>query len=136
MVITQSARWINLVGSDTNLITLKFLFFAASLEEYARVLQGVTGMQTTAQDLLNIGERIYYNDRIMNALNGFTAADDDLPMRFFKEAGSGNADFDVPALNRDEFLQERASYYKIRGLDENGLPTQEKCEALDLTCNV
>jgi aldehyde:ferredoxin oxidoreductase len=85
---------------------------------------------------LNIGERIYYNDRIMNALNGFTASDDDLPLRFFEESGSGNADFDVPALNRDEFMQERASYYKIRGLDENGLPTQEKCEALELTCDV
>jgi aldehyde:ferredoxin oxidoreductase len=128
------------ISEDANamidsLTACKFLFFAASLEEYARVLQGVTGVQTTAQDLLNIGERIYYNDRIMNALNGFTASDDDLPPRFFKEPGSGNADFDVPALNRDEFLQERASYYKIRGLDENGLPTREKCEALELTCN-
>ncbi len=129
------------ISEDANamidsLTACKFLFFAASLEEYALVLQGVTGMQTSAQDLLQIGERIYYNDRIMNALNGFTASDDDLPLRFFEESGSGNADFDVPALNRGEFLQERASYYKIRGLDENGFPTQEKCEALQLTCNV
>lgn len=128
------------ISEDANAIidsltACKFLFFAASLEEYARVLQGVTGMKTTAQDLLKIGERIYYNDRIMNALNGFTASDDDLPPRFFAEAGSGNADFDVPALSRADFLQERASYYKIRGLDENGQPTQKKCAALGLTCN-
>jgi aldehyde:ferredoxin oxidoreductase len=129
------------ISEDANamvdsLTACKFLFFAASLEEYGRALQGVTGMPTTAQDLLKLGERIYYNERIMNAANGFTAADDDLPTRFFNEAGSGNADFDVPALDREEFLAERARYYRIRGLDENGLPTQEKCDELELTCSV
>ena len=129
------------ISEDANamidsLTACKFLFFAASLEEYARALQGVTGIETTAQDLLKTGERIYYNDIIMNALNGFTNKDNDIPARFFELDGSGNEDFDVPSLNRDEFMNEIKAYNKIRGLDENGLPTKEKCDELGLICEI
>jgi aldehyde:ferredoxin oxidoreductase len=71
-----------------SLTACKFVFFAASLEEYARAYRAVTGIPTSAQDLLKIGERIVYRERMMNAANGFTAADDDLPGRFFTMAGS------------------------------------------------
>lgn len=117
-----------------SLTACKFLFFAASLEEYARVLQGVTGMPTSAQGLLRAGERIYYRERIMNARNGFSAVDDDLPARFFQESGSSSESIRMPPLNREEFLQERAAYYRIRGLDARGLPTEAKCRELDLPC--
>lgn len=117
-----------------SLTACKFLFFAASLEEYARALNGVTGMQTSAQQLLKVGERIYYRERIMNARNGFTAGDDDIPARFFKESGSSSESIHVAPLDRSEFLQERAAYYRIRGLDEKGLPTPEKCDELELSC--
>jgi len=117
-----------------SLTACKFLFFAASLEEYARALNAVTGMQTSAQELLKIGERIYYRERIMNARNGFTAVDDDIPARFFAESGSSSAAIQVAPLDRKEFLQERAAYYRIRGLDENGLPTPQKAVELGLSC--
>lgn len=115
-----------------SLTACKFVFFASSLEEYARAFTTVTGVETTAQDLLKIGERIYYNERIMNAQNGFTSKDDDLPPRFFEEAGSSGTDIEVKPLNREEFLQVRANYYKIRGLDENGVPKEEKAAELGL----
>lgn len=117
-----------------SLTACKFLFFAASLEEYARALNGVIGLQTSAQELLKTGERIYYRERIMNARNGFTADDDDIPERFFKESGSSSESINVAPISRAEFLQERQAYYRIRGLDENGMPTLEKCEELGLSC--
>ena len=117
-----------------SLTACKFLFFAASLEEYARALQGVTGMRTSAQELLKIGERIYYRERIMNARNGFTALDDDIPARFFQESGSSSASIQIAPIDRRAFLQERAAYYRIRGLDDQGLPTPEKCQELALPC--
>lgn len=110
----------------------KFVFFAGSLEEYAKAYTAVTGVETTAQDLLRAGERIYYHERIMNALNGFTAADDDLPPRFFNEPGSSGNAIDIPPIDRAAFLQARNDYYRVRGLDANGLPLPGKALELGL----
>jgi aldehyde:ferredoxin oxidoreductase len=115
-----------------SLTACKFVFFASSLEEYGKAYTAVTGVETTAQDLLTIGERIYYDERIMNALNGFTSADDDLPPRFFDEAGSSGNAIDIEALDRADFLEARANYYRVRGLDESGIPTPEKAAQLGL----
>jgi len=115
-----------------SLTACKFVFFASSLEEYARAFTAVTGVHSTAQDLLKIGERIYYNERIMNARNGFSSKEDDLPPRFFEEAGSSGSDIEIKPLNRKQFLKARANYYKIRGLDENGMPIKEKASLLGL----
>lgn len=117
-----------------SLTACKFLFFAASLEEYARALQAVTGVQANGQQLLHLGERIYFRERLMNARNGFDAKDDDIPPRFFSEAGSSSETLQVKPLDRGEFLAERATYYQIRGLDEEGRPTVRKCAELELPC--
>lgn len=108
-----------------SLIACKFIFFAAGLEEYAKAYAAATGADSSAQDLLRLGERIYYRERMMNAAWGFIAEHDDLPARFFSEPGDSGGEFAVPALDRVEFLQARAAYYKIRGLDEAGRPTPE-----------
>ncbi len=125
------------IAEDANavvdsLTACKFVFFAASLEEYAKAYTAVTGVETTAQDLLLAGERICYHERIMNALNGFTAADDDLPPRFFSEPGSSGNAIDIPPIDRAAFLRARNDYYRVRGLDENGLPKPEKTRELGL----
>ncbi len=118
-----------------SLTACKFIFFAATLEEYANVFTAVTGAETSAQDLMEVGERIYYNERIMNALNGFTKDDDDLPERFFREHGSSGDSIEIPHLDREEFVEARAKYYRIRGLDENGMPKEEVARGLGLTWN-
>ncbi|MBN1257897.1 MAG: aldehyde ferredoxin oxidoreductase [Planctomycetes bacterium] len=115
-----------------SLVACKWIFLAASLEEYAKAYSAVTGFETTAQDLMQAGERIYYHERLMNARNGFTAYDDDLPARFFEEAGSSSNNITIAPLSRDEFLAARAKYYQIRGLDGEGMPTEEKCLELGL----
>jgi aldehyde:ferredoxin oxidoreductase len=116
-----------------SLTACKFIFFAAGLEEYARAFTAVTGIESSAQDLLKSGERIYYNERIMNSLNGFTDRDDDLPERFFNKPGSSGGTLRIKPLDRRDFIEARAKYYRIRGLDEHGLPTPEKTGELGLT---
>jgi aldehyde:ferredoxin oxidoreductase len=108
----------------------KFGFFGASLEEYAEAVSAVTGSETSAQDLLGAGERIYFRERVMNCLNGFTSADDDLPARFFTEAGSGGPWAGTPPIPRDGFLDALGRYYRIRGLDEEGRPLPSKAAEL------
>jgi len=115
-----------------SLTACKFIFFAATLEEYAKAYTAVTGVSSSAQELLKIGERIYYHERIMNCLNGFTVEDDDLPNRFFDEHGSGDASITVNPLDRQAFLDARAKYYRIRGLDERGRPLADKTRELGL----
>ena len=116
-----------------SLSACKFIFFGVTLEEYAHALNAVTGLPTSGQELLKIGERIYYTEKIMNALNGFHAPDDDLPERFFKEAGSSGNDIEIRPINRKKFLAARDSYYRVRGLDSNGWPTEEKAAELGLS---
>ncbi|WP_415519854.1 MAG: aldehyde ferredoxin oxidoreductase family protein [Desulfovibrio aminophilus] len=108
-------------------------FLAAGLEEYARAFTAVTGLSVAAGDLALAGERCVYQERLMLAELGFTAQDDDLPERFFREPGDQGEDFEVPPLDREEFLAARARYYRVRGLDDNGLPRRDTAEALGLT---
>ena len=116
-----------------SLTACKFIFFAAGLEEYARAYAAVTGVPATAQDLLRTGARIDYQERLINAANGFAAADDDLPPRFFTAAGSGGNAIAVRPLDRAGFIAARARYYRIRGLDPSGRPRPQVAASLELT---
>lgn len=118
-----------------SLTACKFIFLGAGIEEYAGAFSAVTGIVATAQDLLKIGERIYYHERLMNSLNGFEAKDDDLPSRFFTEAGTSGNGIEVNPIAREAFLEARSRYYKIRGLDNDGRATKEKAEELGLAWN-
>ncbi|MBT3374151.1 MAG: aldehyde ferredoxin oxidoreductase [Lentisphaerae bacterium] len=125
------------IAEDANavvdsLTACKFVFFASSLEEFAKAYSAVTGVPSTAQDLLRIGERICYHERIMNARNGFSATDDDLPKRFFAEGGSSGNAIDIKPVDRDAFLNARTNYYAVRGLDTNGRPLPAKAGELGL----
>lgn len=115
-----------------SLIACKFTFFAAGLEEYANALHGVTGNPVTARDLLDVGEKIIYNERIINSLNGFDARHDTLPDRFFDHPGTGCAQFLVPPIDRAGFESAKAAYYKVRGLTPDGVPTKEKAAQLGI----
>ncbi len=115
-----------------SLTACKFIFFAATLEEFALAFKGATGLSATAQELLRAGERIYYHDRLMNSLNGFSADDDDLPARFFTMPGSSGDGIEIPPIDRHAFLSARAAYYAIRGLDEQGHPAEKKLKELGL----
>lgn len=116
-----------------SLIACKFIFFGASLEEYADVFTAVTGLRSSAQELLKAGERIYFRERVMNYLCGFTAVDDDLPRRFFEEGGTSGNGIDVPPLDREEFLNARSRYYRIRGYSDDGIPLPTKAEELGVS---
>ncbi|QLA21044.1 aldehyde ferredoxin oxidoreductase C-terminal domain-containing protein [Desulfolutivibrio sulfoxidireducens] len=115
----------NALAALESLAACPLVFLAASLEEYAPILSAVTGVETTAGELLRIGERVVAAERMANARRGFSAADDDLPARFFTEPGTPGEDFAVPAIDRQAFLAARAAYYRIRGLTPDGLPGAE-----------
>ncbi len=114
------------IAEDTNaaidsLVACKFSFFGASLEEYAELLTAVTGIDYTPQSLRETGRNIYLTERYYNCANGFTAADDLLPERFFSEPGSSGEGIEVPSIDRHRFDRELQKYYRIRGLTADGV---------------
>jgi len=106
--------------------------FAASLEEFAHAFQAVTGVEASAQSLAAMGERVCYRERMFLARQGFTSAHDDLPARLFAPAGSAGAAGDARPIARRDFLDARAKYYALRGLDPEGLPTPQTAARLGL----
>jgi aldehyde:ferredoxin oxidoreductase len=118
-----------------SLIACKFVFFAAGLEEFSRVLTAVTGSRYSGHDLMLAGERIFYNERIMNAVNGFTSAHDTLPDRFFNEAGSLVDGRQPEPISRENFDAAVQRYYRLRGLSAEGMPQKNKSIALGLEWN-
>jgi aldehyde:ferredoxin oxidoreductase len=122
----------DVLAAADSLTACRFIFLAAGLEEYAKAVSAVTGMDMDLKTLQIIGERACFNERTMNALNGFDATHDDLPPRFFTEEGSSGDGIRISPLNREQFLQARAAYYHIRGLDEKGLPLKEKAQELGM----
>jgi aldehyde:ferredoxin oxidoreductase len=107
------------ISEDTNAVVdslsvCKFAFLGASIEEYAQLLAGATGIAYTGQGLMKTGEEIIALERHYNRLNGFGDQDDFLPERFFTDEGSSGEGIDVPALDRARFTEELERYYGIR----------------------
>ncbi len=107
------------ISEDTNAVVdslsvCKFAFLGASIEEYAQLLAGATGIAYTGQGLLKTGEEIIALEREYNERNGFGEKDDLLPERFFTDGGSSGEGIDVPALDRARFTEEMQRYYRIR----------------------
>jgi aldehyde:ferredoxin oxidoreductase len=116
-------------------IDRRFLY-AAGLEEYSKAFSAVMGEEYTAYNLLEVGERVWYAERIINNNRGFDIDDDMLPLRFYNEKGSSGDSINIEPVNIEEYTEELKSYYKIRGLGDKGGPMDEKIEELGLICNV
>ena len=108
------------------------LFISAGndLDDIRKLLEGVTGLEFTMDDMNTIGERVWNLERVFNLKAGLTKADDTLPDRILKDAISGDSN---PAKGRvgqlDKMLPE---YYSLRGWDQEGKPTEAKLEMLGI----
>jgi aldehyde:ferredoxin oxidoreductase len=105
-----------------------FATFGIGGDELACLLSGATGIRYTTEDFMKAGERIWNLERMWNLAVGMTSADDALPPRLINEPiPAGPSKGEVSRLN--EMLP---LYYKLRGWDENGVPTPEKLHELGL----
>ncbi len=93
------------------------------------LVNAATGWDWTADDLLQVGERLFNLKRLINLRLGVTRADDTIPYRFLAEPRpSGAAAGVLPDLGRMLPL-----YYELRGWDAEGQPTREQLEVLGLS---
>ena len=88
-------------------------------------LRVTTGIDYTAEDLSLIGEKIWNLERLFNLKAGLSGKDDSLPKRITDEPRVKNQ-----VVHLARMLPE---YYRLRGWDENGIPTPEKLLQLGLS---
>lgn len=105
-----------------------FTTFGMGGEDIALLLSTATGFKVDINEFMKIGERIWNLERLFNLKAGFSRKDDTLPMRILKEPiKTGPSKGEIEEL--DKMLDD---YYKVRGWDKNGIPTNEKLKALGL----
>ncbi|MGI5838439.1 MAG: aldehyde ferredoxin oxidoreductase family protein [bacterium] len=119
----------NLMCLFDSLKVCKFILSGGvDVHHLAEWLNAVTGWDTTVEELLRTGERLYNLKRLYNVRCGISRKDDILPPRILtqprREGGAGEH---LPAFG--PMLDE---YYRHRGWSEEGIPTPAKLRELGL----
>jgi aldehyde:ferredoxin oxidoreductase len=108
-----------------NLLRPELEIFPDGILEY---LNAVTGAGYTMDELVKAGERILNAERMFLVKAGFSRKDDSLPHRLIHEGFS-----EGPVKGRVVHLEEMLEdYYKERGWDREGIPTEAKLQELGL----
>ncbi len=118
----------NIAAAIDSLVLCKFTNLGVAEEYFARALSSVTGIKYATGDLVKVGERVWNLEKLYNLREGFTRKDDTLPPRLLNDAP-----VDGPSkgwvVQLEPMLRE---YYRTRGWDEQGVPTQKKLAELQL----
>ncbi|GAB6157170.1 aldehyde ferredoxin oxidoreductase family protein [Desulfotomaculum varum] len=106
-------------------------FWALSFERMAELLSYATGEQVSADRLIQAGEAIFNLARLFNIREGYARQDDTLPRRIFNDCLPNGA-VAGQRLPAEDFAQMLDEYYRLRGWDNNGVPTAAKLAELGL----
>ncbi|HKL94592.1 MAG TPA: aldehyde ferredoxin oxidoreductase C-terminal domain-containing protein, partial [Clostridia bacterium] len=94
---------------------------------HTKALSAATGMKMNFGKFIRIGERGYNLERMIDVNLGVSAKDDELPARLTQELQiATNPKSKVPL----EKLKKK--YYKNRGWNENGIPTNSVLKRLKI----
>jgi len=105
-----------------------FTTFGMEAANYAELLKTATGIPYDEEELLLAGERIWNLERLFNLKAGITKESDTLPKRFMEEPiPSGPSKGEV-----NDLYKMIPEYYKLRGWDSDGKPTDDKLTELSL----
>lgn len=103
-----------------------------SMKKLAQLLESITGIKRTADDLFLIGERIFNLEKMFNFREGFRRRDDNLPERFFNDALTIGSEKGA-VLDKKEFTTMLTEYYQERNWNlESSKPKKAKLAQLGL----
>ena len=98
----------------------------SNMDPFLDLLSSALGERFTKKECLEIGERVFNLERMMNVREGISYRDDRIPQRMLEEDLPGNGTETIPI----EKMLKR--YYKLRNWEGNGIPSQEKLKQLDI----
>ena len=108
-----------------------WLEMGLDLNIYAQFYTAATGIETSLEQLLKGSERVWNLTRLVNLRQGLRRSDDWLPDRVFDNP-LPDGPLKGTALKREEFQKMIDEYYRLRGWDEEGVPTKGKLKELGL----
>ena len=99
---------------------------------YAKLYSALTGRETTPQELMKAGDRIFNLMKCFLVREGLARRDDTWPRRFFEEPVP-DGPFKGAVLDENTFERLLEEYYALRGWDKSSsIPTREKLLELGL----
>ncbi len=130
--IEGKAAWVKIFQDLTAVIDslglCLFTSFALGADDYKDMFNSIVGQDWTTEALLEAGDRIWNIERIFNLKAGISPEQDTLPRRLLTEPiPNGPCKGHVHRLG--ELLPD---YYKERGWNEQGLPSESKLAQLDI----
>ncbi len=96
---------------------------------YAKFYTATIGIETSLEDLLKRSERIWNLTRLINLRQGLTGEEDWLPDRVFDDP-IPSGPLKGTSLDRSAFREMIDTYYRIRGWNEKGKPSENKLKEL------
>jgi len=106
-----------------------FTSFAIGADDYRDMFNAIVGEDWTTDNLLQAGERIWNLERTFNLNAGIQPEQDKLPKRLLTEPIP-----DGPSKGHLHRLPELLpQYYKERGWNEKGIPTEDRLTKLGIT---
>jgi len=94
---------------------------------YTRLWSAVTGMPMSNREFLKAGSRIHVLERYMNTREGISRRDDTLPARLLQEGRKSD-----PEQRKVPLEKMLNRYYRLRGFDDNGIPTEKTLKKLGI----
>jgi len=105
---------------------------AVATKNTANLMEAVTGIEFSPEEVERVGERMNNMARLFNAREGMSREDDNLPERILTEPikdGVSKGNY----ISRDDLNLMLDEYYAARGWDiKTGMPSKEKLEELGL----
>lgn len=98
---------------------------------YADFYTTATGIKTTLKELLERSEAIYNLTRGINVIRGISRADDYPPERVFCDP-IPSGPLKGKLLQREEYDELLDTYYRLRGWNDDGIPTKKNLTRLGL----
>jgi len=100
-------------------------------QEYADLVNAVTGYEVTKSDLENGAERVLNLERMFNVREGLKREHDTLPKRYFEEKSEGGR-LSGKYIDRRKFQKMLDEYYELHGWDIEGVPKVDTLNRLGL----
>jgi aldehyde:ferredoxin oxidoreductase len=105
-----------------------FTSFALNVDDYAEMYTAITGRTYNGEQILELGDRIWNLERVWNLKAGIDPSQDKLPKRLLEEPIPSGPSKGM----KSRLFEILPLYYKERGWNENGIPTDEKLSSLGI----